>query len=211
MRYQELQYKSIADPDVRDVFRRCYAYLLEVYIANRELPTVNRARGGGNWMIALALLCVVDGLAKYIYPRKGSQNRRFKQLLEDRILFGSAAAKKAAAKTIYKEFRCLLVHEIAVDSTEKRRPPGIAEPAVGKWDPFPKREQSDISKVEAALSSGREWPVFSRQPYKGDERDVLCGVALYARLKEIIYDMMGDSILLADAAADFKRVKRDKK
>src|SRR5215211_4614364 len=90
MPYRSVTYNHVADPFLRDeVFRRADWLLQDVY-GMFALPSLPNA-GGGNWAIALVLLCVVDGISCHVYPTNAvtpRQKQRFKRLINEKLHWG---------------------------------------------------------------------------------------------------------------------------
>ena len=81
--------------------------------------------GAGNFSIAVVLLCIVDGLAVYLYPttQVDDQEKRFKKLIREKLYWGPTkkgwVEQGLAAKQFYLEMRNPLVHELGVDITAR--------------------------------------------------------------------------------------------
>jgi hypothetical protein len=80
MSYQELEGAKINHPVIREVIEHADTYLNDTY-EMFYLPIEGKAKGGGcNFSIVLVLLCVIDGIARDVYPTKkvGDHETRFK-------------------------------------------------------------------------------------------------------------------------------------
>ncbi len=140
MPYRQVPYHHVSEPK-RDVFRRADAFLADVYSILRVAPAASSKAGAGNFPIVLVLLCIVDGLARDVYPTEAAipeHNKRFKRLVRDKLPWGPAKRGwidlDHAAKWFYVEFRNPLVHELGKD---KARAKQIYEPVIGKWGHVP--------------------------------------------------------------------------
>lgn len=128
MGYRNIRYDHIGDPEMWKIFHRADLYIGDVY-SMFYLPYRDWRRGGGcNYAIVLTLLCVVDGIARDVYPKKAvvdNHEKRFKKLLRDKLSWGSSnkgwMEKDRAAKSLYLEFRNPLVHELGSDRPSKRQ------------------------------------------------------------------------------------------
>jgi len=209
MTYRPIPYEDIAESNVRDVFRRCDAFLRDVY-AILDLPAnAESGAGAGNFAACVTLVSVVAGLARYIHPRKGNNRQQFIRFVADRVLQGSdAKQREAEADLMYEDFRGLLVHELASDWREPIRllSSGLAEPAVAKWSQIPKGEQTAES-IERQTNTGKVWPILQLETRDAGRRYELSVPGLYGRLKDVIFDLVVDATLLAQAEADFPVAK----
>ncbi|MBX5463820.1 MAG: hypothetical protein IRZ28_22370 [Steroidobacteraceae bacterium] len=149
MPYREVPYGHISDPHKQDVFRRANMLLSDVYAMLAVKPI--HGKGGCNFSIALVLLCVIDGLARDVFPTIAEQcdhEKRFRCLIKEKLPWGPTASgwldKGQAAKWLYCEFRNPLTHELGKDVSVQRRPPKQYEPVVYKWKHVPRmRRDSD--------------------------------------------------------------------
>jgi len=91
MSYRKIAYEHIADPRIKEIFHRADLYIGDAY-SMLFLPYKGWRSGGGcDYTIVLTLLCVVDGIATDIYPKRSAakkQEKRFKRLLRDKLLWG---------------------------------------------------------------------------------------------------------------------------
>ena len=68
MPYTPVAYDQVADDSQKEVFKRADMFLRDVYGMFTLPPKPLPDAGGGNWSIALVLLCVVDGISRHVYP-----------------------------------------------------------------------------------------------------------------------------------------------
>lgn len=127
MSYRPIAYQHIAEEPLRTIFHRADLYVSDVYSMFFTPYKGWRSGGGCNFPIVLTLLCVVDGIARDIYPTRAAeddQETRFKKLLRDKLFWGPLDKgwmdKSEAAKLLYLEFRNPLVHELGKDSLQGR-------------------------------------------------------------------------------------------
>jgi hypothetical protein len=70
--YERIDYSKVKDPDLHEIFERADAYLGDVYtmMSNHNI----KRTGGGSCLFTstLVLLCVLDALSKYVYPKRGT-------------------------------------------------------------------------------------------------------------------------------------------
>src|SRR5215467_14622252 len=93
MPYSHIQFDHITDDFVREVFGRADLYLSDVYGMFTLPPPSLPGAGGGNWAIALVLLCVVDGISRHVYPTEHivrNQEKRFRRLIRKKLHWGPA-------------------------------------------------------------------------------------------------------------------------
>jgi hypothetical protein len=205
MPYRPIAYKHISDPFLKDeVFRRADWLLSDVYGMFGLQPSPPRKTGGGNWSIALVLLCVVDGISRHVYPMTGEQQQRFKRLIREKLHWGPISKgwcrMEDAADVFYTEFRNPLVHELALDKPARARIRlGInSESTIGKWGSV---HPQDIEAVDAMTTWNDDWPTLSVEPYEGGERLKLSCAALYWAVKEMVNGLAADSSTLNAAVA----------
>ena len=121
MSYTQLDYQTLQDPRLKEAFHHADMYLFDAYGMFRGLPPAGGDGGGGNFSIALVLLCVIDGLAAEVWPgrdQEKEQEKRFKHLIRCRLPWGPEGKGKwvdkgNAADQLYTEYRNPLVHELA--------------------------------------------------------------------------------------------------
>lgn len=204
MSYQRIQYISVPSP-VNDIFRRCDWFLADVHEMLDRLPDRPNV-GGGNWSIAVVLLCMADGLSKWVYPinPKGKKHhrKRFERFIQDHVLRDDSSIGSDTAAGIYEDFRGILVHDLAVDRKEDVRNLASAEPAVSKWWPLPKSRQN-VGELEQLVRTNYRWPVLQDQPYSGKRRDVLCAAALYGAMKRAVIDLIADKSVIEKARREY--------
>ncbi len=195
MPYAHIPSGHIADDQTRELFIRASDFLADVYTMLSSRP-LQRTKGGAcNLTATLVLLCVVDALAKYIYPRtprsgKGSQQKRFARLLVDKLPWGLEASgwmkKEDAANLLYMEFRNTLTHALGVDQPSDLRRGEFVEPTVGIWGNVkPKR----ISNIDARKSWPEDWPVLTVLTDSRGTRDKLTVAALYWAIKRMVGEL----------------------
>lgn len=170
-----------------------------------RLPN-DSAGGGGNWSIAVVLLCMVDGLSKWIYPitPKGKRHhrKRFERFVQVWLLRDVSPIGSATASSIYEDFRGILVHDLTVDRKEGVRNIASAEPAVSKWWPLHQNDHS-VDALERLVQTDYRWPVFQDQPHSGRRRDVLCAAALYGAMKRALLDLISDQSIIEKAKREY--------
>lgn len=202
MPYLHLHYQTVADPHVRKVFEHANHYLHDVYGMFRFLPPKDRDGGGGNFTIALALLCVIDGLAREIWPSQlalQEPDRRFKTLISRRLPWGQPEGKGkwlqkgTAADQLYCEFRNPLVHELASDKPAASRFNNYVEPIIGKWGDLPKELQA-IDAVDCLGQWDDAWPILSEGGLDedGKPRLKLVTSGLYWAVKQLSSKLLDD-------------------
>jgi hypothetical protein len=132
-------------PNSESVFQHTDMYLFDTYGMLRTLPPSDKDGGGGNFSATLVLLCLIDGLAKWIWPTADPE-QRFKGLIRCGLPWGPEGKGKwvdkgNAADQLYTEFRNPLVHELAKEKDTKpkpsSRPAGYVEPVIAKWGSIP--------------------------------------------------------------------------
>jgi hypothetical protein len=180
------------------VFFHTDMLLHDVYGMFRSLPPVDGDGGGGNFSIALVLLCILDGLAAEVWPsrvKEQNQEKRFKHLIRVRLPWGNVgkskwAHKGIAADKMYTEFRNPLVHELGADNAASRRPRGFGEPTVGKWGNLPEINR-DIAKIDASTKWDDDWPILSETENDlGEPRYKLALAPLYWGVKQVAKRLM---------------------
>src|SRR5262245_62147627 len=78
--YSDLKFDAVPDQSCRDAFRKANMLLFDVYGMFRGLPPAGNDGGGGNFSMALVLVCVIDGFSKIMWPLD-DQEDRFKRLI----------------------------------------------------------------------------------------------------------------------------------
>jgi hypothetical protein len=195
MPYSHLKWETTEDPIRKSVFRNTNMYLFDIYGMLRTLPPLDKDGGGGNFSATLALLCVIDGLAKWIWPATTDWEQRFKRLIRCRLPWGPEGKGKwvdkgNAAHQLYKEFRNPLVHELANDAKASSRPAGYVEPVIGKWGNIPD-ELHDIETIDALAEWNKDWPILRESAdVQGNPRYELTVPALYWAVKRMANEML---------------------
>ncbi len=161
--------------------------------------------GGGacNFSIALVLLCLIDGLARDVYPtlKVADQGTRFRQLVRDKMPWPADddqwVDRALAGNVLYLELRNPIAHELAQDKATSARPYGYLDPAVVKTRAG---RTISVDEIDSLTQWCREWPVLSIvTKQNGRSRYVLdCG-ALYWATKSMVAGFSRDSKLLSEA------------
>jgi hypothetical protein len=195
MSYRAIKYDHIADPAVRTIFHRADLYIGDAY-SMFFLPYKGWRSGGAcNFSIVLNLLCVVDGIARDIYPTElkvPDHEQRFKKLLREKLFWGPPRNgwmdQAVAAKQLYLEFRNPLVHELGKDRPSSARSPMFAEPIIGKWGPVPQAKQN-IDRIDRLKNWDISWPTMFVQKVGKNSRVKLASAALYWSVKQMVADL----------------------
>ena len=203
MAYTPISYSHIKDDFLREeVFRRTNMFLSDVHTMLWTNPPPNA--GGCGWASVLVLLCVIDGMATYVYPTEAGvrkQEKRFTRLIREKLYWGNNALwfdKANAASLLYKEVRNPLVHEVALDNPAKARPRGYGETAIGKWAGIP---EQDIACIEGMVTWNDNWPILGPEKFNGGQRLKLGAVALYWATRRLVTELANDQAIL-DAAVN---------
>jgi len=199
--YTHLNWQKLSDTRMQEIFRHADEYLHDAYGMFKGLPPAGGDGGGGNFSIVLVLLCVIDGLAREVWPTNAvekDQGKRFKQLLRTKIHWGPEGrgkwfGKGIAADQLYTEFRNPLVHELAMErSRATSRPKGYIEPVVGKWGSLPEQLR-DIAQIDDLEKWDDAWPVLAEsKDEQGNLRLKLTAAALYWAVKQLAVKMLHD-------------------
>lgn len=198
MSYTHLKWRPLRDSHLKEVFEHTDMYLFDAYGMLRGLPPAGGDGGGGNFSIALVLLCIIDGLAAEVWPgrdRETDQEKRFKRLIRCRFPWGPEGKckwvdKGNAADQLYNEFRNPLVHDLAQDKAASSRPAGYVEPIIGKWGSIP-NDMQDIAKIDALPRWDNAWPILSQtNDDRGNPRFKLAVAGLYWAVKQLAKDMV---------------------
>jgi len=203
--YQHLPYSSLNNESKRQIFEHTDMLLHDVYGILRMLPPEDEDGGGGNFSVALILLCILDGLATSVWPTRDverSPKKRFKRLIRERLPWGPEGKGKwvdigTAAAQLYAELRNPLVHQLALDTGPKTRsrPASYEEPGIGPWGKIPESLQ-DITVIDSMSKWDDAWPVFYEQPDRGP-RYKLATAPLYWATKRTALDMISDCLSLS--------------
>jgi hypothetical protein len=152
----------------------------------------------------------VDGLAVYLYPTKqlvNDQKKRFKQLLREKLYWGSSQKgwlkKDDAPKQFYLELRNLLVHELGADKrTSVRIEKNHLEPRIGKWGSIPE-DSHDIDKIQDMATWNDDWPILSMgNDEQGKKYVIFSGAAMWWAVKKMINDLIKDTSVMQKAIAN---------
>lgn len=206
MPYRPVAYDHVPDA-LKEIFERADMFLRDVYGMFALPPESLPSAGGGNWSIALVLLCVVDGISVHVYPTSAllpNQEQRFKRLINNKLYWGPPTkrwyAKHNAAAVFYTELRNPLVHELAIDRPAPARfRAGIEkESAIVKWDPV---QRQDIDAIDAMTTWNDDWPTLSVADHDGGKRLKLSCAALYWTVKQMVNALAADNSVLNAAAA----------
>lgn len=198
MAYRHLDYNTIKATNLRKSFHRADLYLRDVYGMFRGLPPAGGDGGGGNFAMALVLLCVIDGLARIAWPND-EQEKRFKALITRRLHWGAPGRKSRwfnranGAKQLYLEFRNTLVHELAQDKPAKSRPSGFTEPVIARWGEIPETMR-DIALLDALPTWNDAWPILyhGSNDEDGKPRLKLVTAALYWAVKNVAEQLVAE-------------------
>jgi hypothetical protein len=207
MPYRPVAYKHISDEVLReDIFQGADWLLSDTYHMFNMQPS--SGTGGGNWSIALVLLCVIDGISLHVYPTDAlarDQDQRFKRLIREKLPWGPISNKlwypiHNAAAVLYTEFRNTLVHELAIDKpTRARFKAGIEkESGISKWGPVPERFQN-IDAIDEMTTWNGDWPTLSVEPHEGGKRLKLSCAGFYWAVKRMVNELAADSSTLNEA------------
>ena len=202
MGYRWIKSASTKHPVIREVVHRANIYLRDVY---GMLQLTKRKSGGEyDFSIVLVLLCVIDGIARDIYPTRvvRNQQKRFRKLICEKMYWGPQTNgwidKAAAANLLYLEFRNPLVHELGQDRVSKARKQGFDEPVIGKWGPIEMRNRN-IDRIDSLNRWSNNWPTIYEVPYGRGTRVKLCNAALYWSVKRMVIDLVSNKASMANA------------
>jgi hypothetical protein len=207
MPYQTLEYSNIQHRTLTKVLLHSDMMLHDLYNVFKLPPAITANGGAGNFSIAVVLLCIVDGLAVYLYPTKQvtDQEQRFKQLLREKLYWGPTnkgwVEQGLAAKQFYLEMRNPLVHELGADKTTSGRIGGHDEPRIGKWGSIPEASR-DIDKIQSMKQWNVEWPILAiAKDDQGREFVKFSGAAMWWAVKKMIVDLINDKTIVQNATA----------
>jgi hypothetical protein len=190
MSYRPIEYGHISDDKIRMVFHRADLYLGDVY-SMFNVPRKGPRRGGAcNYAIVLTLMCVIDGIAGDIYPKRSvirKDANRFKTLIWEKLFWGKSAVwmdKRVAAKELYLGFRNPLVHELGRDRPQNTKPE-LLEPIVGPWGRVPDHLRS-IDRIDRLKAWDEAWPIMAIEPRDGGRAIKLVYSGLYWAVKQMV-------------------------
>lgn len=194
MTYRAIKYDHITDAATKMIFHRADLYIADAY-SMFYLPYKGWRHGGGCvYTIPLTLLCVIDGIARDIYPTEKSvpeQKKRFTKLLRDKLFWGQPnrgwMEKGTAARMLYVAFRNPLVHQLGRDGPSGH-PALRHEPIVGKWGHLPV-EKRNIDRIDRLASWDVSWPTMYEQSRDGKRNIKLSAAALYWAVKKMVRDL----------------------
>ncbi|PUB82291.1 MAG: hypothetical protein DBP01_16160 [gamma proteobacterium symbiont of Ctena orbiculata] len=175
-----------------------------------SIPAEETKHGGaGNFTIAVILLCIVDGLAVYLYPTKqhvDDQERRFKKLLRKKLYWAPTnkgwVERGLAAKQFYLELRNLLVHELGADRWTSGRIENHLEPRIGKWGSIPEGSR-DIDKIQDMSLWNDDWPILGMEnDEQGEQYVQFSGAAMWWAVKKMIIELINDASIIQTASAN---------
>lgn len=160
------------------------------------LPLDGSRQGGGcNFAIVLTLLCVVDGIARDVYPTKAAvdeHEKRFKRLLREKLFWGPPEKgwieKSEAARQFYLEFRNPLVHDLGKDNPSSARPAGFLEPNAEKWGRIPSDKQN-IDYIDGLMDWDLDWATLYIQETETGSRYKLSSASLYWSVKRMVAEL----------------------
>jgi hypothetical protein len=187
--YERIDYSKVKDRSLKKLFERADAYLGDVYTMLSDHNTKRTKGGTCNLSAALVLLCILDALSKYVYPKVGTpkddQKTRFTTLIVDKLHWEPPSKgwkrKPAAATILYRELRNTLTHALGMETSKMRG--GLTEPTVGPWGNIkPKR----ISAVDARKKWPDKWPTLTVLKDQRGKRNKLTVAALYWAVKDLV-------------------------
>jgi hypothetical protein len=190
MSYRPIEYGHISDEKTKMVFHRADLYLGDVY-SMFNVPRKGPRRGGAcNYAIVLTLMCVIDGIAGDIYPKRsviGKDENRFKALVWEKLFWGKSARwldKRVAAKELYLGFRNPLVHELGRDRPLKKKN-DLLEPVVGPWGRVPDHLRN-IDRIDRLKAWDEAWPIMAIEARDGGHAIKLVYSGLYWAVKQMV-------------------------
>jgi hypothetical protein len=192
MSYRPIRYEHISDPETKLLFHRAERYISDAYSMFYLPFKGNRVGGNCDFMIVLALLCAVDGVATHIYPTNTKIHKqfpRFKKLLREKLhwgpMNGNWVERNRAIKLLYVEFRNLLVHELGDDRRFRRD--DIGETTIGRWGHIP-LDMRTIDRIDRLKVWNDAWPtIYIKRDAKPTIK--LNAAALYWSVKRMVADL----------------------
>lgn len=205
MSYRPLEYSHIQHPTLIKILLHSDMLLHDLHNIF-ELSFESTSSGGaGNFSIAVVLLCVVDGLAVYLYPttQVDNQEKRFKKLIREKLYWGPTkkgwVEQGLAAKQFYLEMRNPLVHELGADITTSARIARHSEPRIGKWGSIPEGFR-DIKQIQSMDKWNDDWPILAiSKDERGREFVKFSGAAMYWAVKKMIIELINDKFIIEHA------------
>lgn len=173
---------KITDEKDWQTFKHADAYLNDVYGMFRMLPPGDGDGGGGNFVIALALCCVIDGLAIHRFPKCSRDNgQHFKCFVRNYFWWppyqtpNSWMDQGAAARHLYTKLRNPLTHSLLGDIMAKGQ-------VIAQWGLIGEVWR-DISKIDALDTWKAEWPLIRKQNDSDQAPYILSNPTLYWQTK----------------------------
>ena len=202
MAYRSIQCSHITDPVLAEVFEHANYYLQDSY-SMLFLKPEDTGGGGCNFSIALVLLCLLDGLARDVYPTLavGDQGTRFRQIVREKLPWEAGddrwVDRGRAGNVLYLELRNPIAHELAQDKITSARPEGYLDSAVVKSRAG---RTLSVDQIDSLSVWDPAWPVLCAiSKPNGRARYVLdCG-AFYWSMKKMVSDFAADNELLMQA------------
>ena len=204
MSYQHLNWKAVSHPVLRKVLSHADTLLLDVFKMFQSYSKSPLDLSRFNFSIVIILLCIVDGIARDIYPTQQVKDpeKRFKRLLRDKLPWSQSSGSwidiAEAARHLYLEFRNPLVHELGQNKVTRARRPGFLEPKLGPWGEIDEDSQ-DIELIDGLGAWNDKWPVLYVQEDDDGPRIKVCCAALYWSVKHMVQDLMEDNLAMAHA------------
>ena len=213
MSYQPLNCSKVSHPVLQRAFSNADALLFDVFgmFPRDSEPDIDR--GGCNFSIVIVLLCIVDGVARDIYPTRlvKDQEKRFKRLLTQKLPWSESNGKwieiAEAARNLYLELRNPLVHELGQDKVTGARRSGFLEPKIGHWGEIDE-EFRNIARIDELNEWNDDWPVLYVQKDIGGSRIKVCCAALYWSVKHMVQDLIDDAAVMASAESYQSQLRR---
>ena len=204
MPYQGLEYDHIKHRMLKKILLHSDMLLRDLY-GIFKLPIDKKSgEGAGNFSILIILLCIIDGLAVYIYPTRKvkDQEKRFKKLINEKLYWGPVSKswleKGLAAKQFYLELLNPLVHELGADKITSARMTGYLEPRIGKWGNIDE-EARNIEVIENMKEWNDNWPTLTNMKDESGEYIKFNGAAFYWSVKKMITELINDETIINNA------------
>ncbi|NWH08004.1 MAG: hypothetical protein HXY22_05040 [Alphaproteobacteria bacterium] len=186
MAYEPLNYKVFSknsDPENEEFFRKLDSLFHDVYGMFSSLPPAGGDGGGGNFSIALVLICILDAIGKK--KHEGSQRVIFNRVVQEMTwpCIDGHIGRCEFADIVYVEIRNILVHAAGVDDSRSwARPQNYKEPNLDKWNTI-KPEFRHIEYIDTMQCWPKEWAIVENDK---DGRKYIFNLAgLYYLTKEL--------------------------